>query len=151
MHAYLCASIHSFIPCMQVWTTWLQTPEYFARTPVSQWVADALPHLLRRPAALHSSRASPLSHVSPGQAHVRYRVADVVMQMLERDASEGGDARSGPLIDSRVCHERLLPAMAEVYVIYNYVHIYVYIIYIYLYVCICIHTYTHRFTSTLPV
>ena len=125
MHAYLCASIHSFIPCMQVWTTWLQTPEYFARTPVSQWVADALPHLLRRPAALHSSRASPLSHVSPGQAHVRYRVADVVMQMLERDASEGGDARSGPLIDSRVCHERLLPAMAEVYVIYNYVHLYV--------------------------
>ena len=95
---------------------------------------------------------------------MRYRVADVVMQMLERDASEGGDARSGPLIDSRVCHELLLPAMAEVYVIYKYIHIYVCIcicictcicvcicMYIYLYVYICMHTYTHRFTSTLPV
>ena len=128
---------------MQVWTTWLQTPEYFARTPVSQWVAEALPHLLRRPAALQSSRASPLSHVSPGQAHVRYRVADVVLQMLERDASEGGDARSGPLLDSRVCHERLLSAMAEVYVdIAGYFCVAIYVC-VYVYSCVrlsvCMH------------
>ena len=73
---------------------------------------------------------------------MRYRVVDVVMQMLERDASEGGDARSGPLLDSRVCHERLLSAMAEVYVdIAGYFCV---AIYVCVYVCMYVSIYLSR-------
>jgi len=59
-----------------VWATWLEEAAFFSRSASAEWAVEALVALMSRKGAFLS-------------AFKRYRLADVLVQMHARDASEG--------------------------------------------------------------
>jgi hypothetical protein len=88
-----------------VWSTWLEEAAFFSRSACAEGAVEALVALMSRKGAFSS-------------AFKRYRLADVLVQMHERDVSEGKPEFDGRLtlaLQSALCQRELVPALAEVY------------------------------------